>query len=149
MTTALDALLVQEGLISRTHADEVIALQRKQNKTFGELAVDFGFVDEEALAKLLSARFSLPLIIHDAQKLVPVPEQHLEHVVPYEFAQRRCILPLFRGPAHVTVAVFDPADYEAVGTIEKLMSRRIHMVVACRSELKKAIRNFYEHYACV
>ncbi|RKX80087.1 MAG: hypothetical protein DRP87_00580 [Spirochaetes bacterium] len=56
-TERIGEFLVRIGALTSVQADEVLAAQRKQpGKLFGELAIELGFINDEAVNRYLEAK---------------------------------------------------------------------------------------------
>ena len=135
--------LLQERLITQAQLEEITQAQKKERKSIIELMVDYGHVKEEVIAGFLSREYNLAFIRPEDNRLYPIPEENLEELIPYEFAARRNALALCRDLSSLTVAVFDPTDFELIGNLESVAGCSIKLVVATRSNLQKAIKEFY------
>jgi len=73
----------------------------------------------------------------------PAIDQGLEHLIPQEFAYKNAVLPLSRTLRSLTVAMFDPLDLILIDNLRKLTGCEINPVIATRSDIMKAIEEFY------
>lgn len=139
----LENRLIQESLVTAAQLEKIAQTRKKERKSVVELIVDHGYVKEEDIAGFLSREYNLPFIRPEDNRLQPIPEENLEELIPYEFAARHNVLALCRNISSVTVAAFDPTDQELVATLESLAGCGIKLIVAARSSLQKAIKEFY------
>lgn len=143
MIASLESTLIKEGLITEKQASEIVSRHKKEGKKFLEAVIDVGYAKEEEVALVLSKKLSIPYIKGGSGKLKPIPDECLENIITYEFALKNCVLPLCRTIDCLTVAAFDPTDFETASDLERTVGSHIKFMVATRSDLKKAIKDFY------
>jgi type IV pilus assembly protein PilB len=75
--------------------------------------------------------------------LKPATDQGLERLIPQEFALKNAVLPLSRTLRSLTVAMVDPLDLILIDNLRKLTNCEVNTVVATKSDITKAIQDFY------
>jgi len=76
-------------------------------------------------------------------ELKPAVDHDLEQIIPKDFALRNTVLPLSRTLRSLTVAMSDPLDLILIDNLKRLTGCEINPVIATRSDVTKAIENFY------
>ena len=139
----LGDILIAEGVITKEQLDEALATQRQEGGRLGEALIKAGYVTEEQIVVALSKQLSIPYISIASGKLKPAADQNLEELIPHNFSVRNLVLPLSRSLNSLTVVMFDPLDLILLDNLKKLTGCEINAVVATKSDIVKAIENFY------
>lgn len=139
----LGDILISEGVITKEQLSEAVLLQQKESGKLGEVLLRLGYVSEEQIVIALSKQLSIPYISLASGKLKPAPDQNLEDLVPYDFGTRNLVLPLSRSLSSLTVVMFDPLDLILIDNLKKFTGCEINIVISTRSDILKAIENFY------
>lgn len=139
----LGELLIKQGLITEKQMQEAINAQKIQKERIGDVLLKLGMIKEEDLAAALGAQLLIPFVTYMSGLLKPKIAQGLETLVPHEFAQKNIILPLSRSENVLTCAVYDPLDYLLVDNLKILTKCDLNLVIATRSDIVKAIKDFY------
>jgi len=139
----LGEILIEEGMITQKQLEEAISLQAKEAARLGEILIKLGYIKEEQIVVALSKQLSIPHVNLASGKLGPATDQNLKELIPYEFAIRNLVLPLSRSLKSITVAIFDPLDLILLDNLKKLTGCEINPVITTRSDILKAIENFY------
>ncbi|MDP8290139.1 MAG: ATPase, T2SS/T4P/T4SS family [Candidatus Susulua stagnicola] len=139
----LGDILISEGIITEKQLEESIALQAKEGGKVGEVLIKMGYVSEEQIVIALSKQLAIPYISVASGKLIPIPDQNLETIIPHDFSIRNIILPLSRNLNSLTVVMFDPLDLILIDNLKKITSCEINPVVSTKANILKAIQNFY------
>jgi type IV pilus assembly protein PilB len=139
----LGEILLREGIIAQAQLDEVIKVQAKEGGRLGELLLKLGFVTEEDIVIALGKQLSLPYVTMGAGLLKPALDQNLDTLVPKEFALKNLVLPLSRILDSLTCALTDPLDVILIDNLRKMTNCEINPVIATKSEILKAIDEFY------
>ncbi|MFA5008453.1 MAG: ATPase, T2SS/T4P/T4SS family [Candidatus Omnitrophota bacterium] len=139
----LGDILISEGVITKEQLSEAISLQQKEGGKLGEVLLRLSYVSEEQIVIALSKQLSIPYISLASGKLKPAPDQNLEELIPYDFANRNLVLPLSRSLNSLTVVMFDPLDLILIDNLKKFTSCEINIVISTRSDILKATENFY------
>jgi type IV pilus assembly protein PilB len=132
------ALLVAEGVLSARQLDEALAAQSASGERLGETVLRLGMASEGEVIRILGAQLGLP--VADAP-LDPTPDAL--RLVPGSIARRRLLLPLELGARTLTVAMGDPLDLAAVDELQFRAGRRVKVVLAPPSLLRRALRRAY------
>jgi type IV pilus assembly protein PilB len=75
--------------------------------------------------------------------LKPAVDQGLERLIPHDFAIKNSVLPLSRTMKSLTIAMSDPLDLILIDNLKKLTGCDINPVIAIKSDIGKAIEDFY------
>jgi len=136
-------ILINEGIITQEQLSEAINVQKKEGGKLGEVLIKLGYITEEQILLALNKQLLIPYISSTSEKLKPVPDQNLEELIPYDFAVKNYVLPLSRNLNSLTVVLNDPLDLILIDNLKKLSGCEINPVIASKSDILKAIENFY------
>ncbi|MBU0549163.1 MAG: Flp pilus assembly complex ATPase component TadA [Candidatus Omnitrophica bacterium] len=135
--------MIQEGIITKAQLEEAIARQRKEGGRLGEALLKLGMVSEEQIVIALGKQLGIPYFSLGTGMLKPAIDQNLEELIPVETARKNLILPLWRTLGSLTVAMADPLDLILMDNLKKLTSCQINPVIATKSDIARAIEEFY------
>ena len=139
----LGEILIKQGLVTEKQLQDAINAQKVQKSRIGDVFLKLGMIKEEDLAAALGAQLLIPFVTHLSGLLKPKQGQGLEKIVPQEFAQKNIILPLSRNGNTLTCAIYDPLDYLLLDNLKILSNCELNLVISTRSDLVKAIKEFY------
>ncbi len=139
----LGELLIQEGLISPVQLEKAISTQRHDGGRLGEIVVRLGMVKEDQMVALLGKQLDIPYFSLGTGMLRPAVDQGLDQLISRDFSLKNSILPLSRTLRSLTVAMFDPLDLILIDNLRKITGCEINPVIATRSDILKAIEDFY------
>jgi len=139
----LGEFLLKEGIITASQLEKAVNAQRKEGGRLGEVLIKLGLAKEEQILVALCKQLNMPYFSLGTGMLKPAMDQGLENLIPHEFAMKNAVLPLSRMLRSLTVALSDPLDILLIDSLRKLTASEINPVVATRSDILKAIIEFY------
>jgi len=139
----LGELLVKEGLLNEAQLEKAIVAQRQEGGRLGEILVRLGMVKEDQMVAILGKQLNVPYFSLGTGMLKPAMDQGLERLIPNDFALRNSVLPLSRTLRSLTVAMSDPLDLILIDNLGRLTNCEINPVIATKSDIVKAIADFY------
>jgi len=142
----LGEILVKEKLITPEQLEKAMAIQKQEGGRIGEILVKLGLVKEEAMIAALSRQLNIPYFSQGSGLLKPALDQELEKLIPKDFATRNIVLPLSRNLKSLTCAMFDPLDLLLLDNLKKITGCEINPVLASRTDIIKAIEDFYGRF---
>ncbi|MBF0594306.1 MAG: Flp pilus assembly complex ATPase component TadA [Candidatus Omnitrophica bacterium] len=139
----LGEILIKQGLITEAQFKEALEAQKAEKIYVGEILVNKGILKEEDLAAAIGTQLLIPYASRASGMLTPQREQHLEKLIPYEFAKEHLVLPLNRNMNSLSCGIFNPFDLMMIDNLKKITGCEINFVIASRSDLLKGILEFY------
>jgi general secretion pathway protein E len=115
--------------------------RRKPGQEIADVLVDMGALEPQRLARALAQEYQLPFLAHIDEHGI---EGELIAKIPINYAKKNRLLPLRVDGDAITVAVADPANYEALDDLHVLFSKTIEPVVAPAEVIAKAINQAYD-----
>ena len=135
--------LIKQGLITEAQLQEALDVQKIEKTQIGEILVNKGFLKEEDLAAAIASQLLIPYASRASGMLTPQRQQRLEKLIPYEFSKEHLVLPLNRNMNSLTCGIFNPFDLIMIDNLKKITGCEINFVIATRTDLLKAILEFY------
>ena len=125
-----------------TTEDLLVAITEQQGKMMhlGELMLERGFVEKEALAAALEEISHIPYV--DCSEVVP--DLEAIKLVQRASAERYCAFPIRVEQGRLVVAMAAPQDLAVLGDLRFTTGLEISPRLSCRSEIKKAIAKYYD-----
>lgn len=139
----LGEILLKQGLITEAQLKQAIDAQRQEKGRIGEVLVKLGFVREEDITSALGTQLGIPYSSANSDLLKPRDEQDLDKLIPQDFAQKNCVLPLSRNMNVLTCAVADPLDLMMLDNLKRLTSCQLNLVISTRSAILQAVNQYY------
>ena len=139
----LGELIIQEGLINGSQLEKAIATQRQEGGRLGEILVKLGMVKEDQMVAVLGKQLNVPYFSLGTGMLKPAIDKGLDRLIQHEFAIKSSVLPLSRTLRSLTVAMSDPLDLILIDNLARLTGCEINPVIATKSDISKAIEDFY------
>ncbi|MDD5596187.1 MAG: ATPase, T2SS/T4P/T4SS family, partial [Candidatus Omnitrophica bacterium] len=139
----LGELLIREGLINEAQLEKAISTQRQEGGRLGEVLIKLGVVKEDQMVAVLGKQLGIPYFSLGTGMLKPATGQELEQLIPHDFAYTNSVLPLSRTMTSLTVAMVDPLDLILIDNLKRITGCDINPVVATKSDISKAIEQFY------
>ncbi|MEZ9197367.1 GspE/PulE family protein [Shewanella sp. 10N.286.54.B9] len=136
----LGDLLVQEHIITDEQLGQALSEQRNSGKKLGRTLIDLNCITEEQLLKFLSQQLNIPFLDISKRSI----SSTVVGLLPEVQARRyRALVVEDKGESAV-VAMSDPADLQAMDTLEGLLApKRIEIAVVTENQLLDAFDNLY------
>ncbi|MEZ9819352.1 GspE/PulE family protein [Shewanella sp. 10N.286.45.A1] len=136
----LGDLLVQEHIITDDQLGQALSEQRNSGKKLGRTLIDLSCITEEQLLKFLSQQLNIPFLDISKRSISPA----VVGLLPEVQARRYRALVVEDQGESALVAMSDPADLQAMDTLEGLLvPKRIKIAVVTENQLLDAFDNLY------
>nr|WP_283102796.1 GspE/PulE family protein [Shewanella abyssi] len=136
----LGDLLVQEHIITDDQLGQALSEQRNSGKKLGRTLIDLSSITEEQLLKFLSQQLNIPFLDISKRAIAST----VVGLLPEVQARRYRALVVEDNGDSVLVAMSDPADLQAMDTLEGLLvPKRINIAVVTENQLLDAFDNLY------
>lgn len=139
----LGEILIKEGILTQEQLSKAIEAQKKESGRIGEILIKMGLVTEQDIVSALGKQLNIPYVSSGSDLLKPATDKQLDVLIPKDFALKNLVIPLSKNLNSLTVAVFDPLDVILLDNIRKITDSEINVIVATKSDIEKAIENFY------
>jgi general secretion pathway protein E len=115
--------------------------RRKPGQEIADVLIDMGALEPQRLAHALAQEYQLPFLAEIDESCI---ESELIAKVPINYAKKNRLLPLSSNGDGITVAIADPANYEALDDLHVLFSKAIQPKVAPAEVIAQAINHAYD-----
>jgi len=139
----LGQMCVNAGIIDQHQLSCALAEQRSWGGRLGDILVKSGFVEEDAILRVLSEQLNLPVIHLEGKEI----DAETIALLTRDDVEKYDCLPLFiRRDGHnevLYVAMSDPSNLEALDTIQFATGMVVEPVLASSKELKSHRARYY------
>ena len=133
-------ILQNRGIVTAEQIEEVLAKQKegKHRKLLGELLVENKLCTENQVASALSEAYDVPY----AQLTPRICDPKIIEILPRDFIEEYCVLPLFKVNDVLTVAISEPTNVFLLDEIERLSNCKIQVVCATMKDIKATLETY-------
>ncbi len=134
--------LVEEGHITPEQLQQVLQRQHEstEQKRFGEVLVEMGFMSDVKFAQALSGKLKVPYVDLNNVEI----DGDIARKVPQDLAERNCVIAINMTGRRLTVATDDPVNFNILEDIKVKTGFDCIPVLATRAAIKKAIGKAYQ-----
>jgi len=127
-------VLLERGLITQEQLGQVLAAQKQtgNRKLLGEMIVELGLCSEAQVVEALAGAYEVPF----ADLSYSLADPRTLKMLPREFIEEHCILPLFCVDGTLTVAVTEPANVFMVEEIGQRAGCPVQIVAATQANIR-------------
>ncbi len=136
---SLAEVLLEKGIFTRDELYAVLKKYRGKGKSFEEIIVETGLMDEEKLIELISS----------ISPYRPIDLRHVDidrallQLIPVNVAEKYLLIPIARSGNYISVAMANPLDAEGISWVTKLTKLKPIPFIAPLGQLRRAIRKHY------
>jgi len=133
-------MLIEKGLITEDQLNAALDVQRQTTELIGQILVDLGHVERNALYETLAEQLGIPYvdIAHNP------PDPRVATLVPQDIAERYRAIPHARGDGCMRVAMAEPTDVMAADDLKVHLQQNIEPLLADPEGVRMAISNAFE-----
>jgi type IV pilus assembly protein PilB len=132
--------LVGADIITPDQLDQALAAGSQKGLRLGEVLVDMGMVQEDAILPFIENHLGVPATRLRDGMIDPVAVR----LLPRRVAERLDALALFKVRDTLCVAMADPQNLEQIDEIERVTQLRLRPVFAFRSSIQRTLPRCYE-----
>lgn len=131
-------LLAAKGLIQPSQLEQAIAYQKERGhkRLLGEVLVELGFVTADQVSETLAEAYGVPFA-HVSPK---VADPRVISLLPREFLEKNCVLPLFHVNGKLTIAVNEPANVFLIEEIARLANCPVQVVASPAKDIQSTLQ---------
>lgn len=121
-------LLLTKGLVTNEQIETALDYQKSRGhkKLLGEVLVELEFVSNEQVMEVLAEAYGVPFA-HVGPKIA---DPKVIELLPRDFLEKQCVLPLFLVHGKLTLAVHEPANVFVLEEVERLTGHNVQVVAA-------------------
>jgi type IV pilus assembly protein PilB len=130
-------LLLERGIVSREQIEQALAFQRNRGhaRLLGEVLVELAFVTDEQVLEVLADAYNVPFA-----RLTPaITDPRIREVLPRDFCEKQCVVPMFLVEGKLTLAIHEPANVFLVEEVERLTGYSVQVVAATARDIKATL----------
>ncbi len=137
-TLRVGDLLLDKGFITQDQISQALAYQKEKGhkKLLGEVLVELKFVTEEQVLEVLAGAYGVPF----ARVNPRLADPKVVEVLPREFIDKNCVLPLFLVNGKLTVALNEPTNVFLIEEIQKLTKASVQVVAATPKDIRSTLQ---------
>jgi len=136
----LGDLLKEAGLIDDFQLEAALSHQRNWGGKLGSIIVELEFAREEDIARVISEKMGVPYMNLFEPELSP----DIFKVLKADMAKKFGVVPVRKEANALVLAMSDPMDIETMDNIRFITGLSIKPVLSMASEIKDAIRKYYD-----
>ena len=141
----LEQMLVDEGLLSQDECDKALEISKESYRPLPEVLVKDGYVEEGSLLKVQAKQHGLEFV-HLSEITI---EPSVIKTVSAKLASHYMVIPVSMNTRSLCIAVSNPLDMSPAEDIETNLGYRVERVLACSSDIQKALKKQYIKHKCM
>ena len=123
----LGEILVENGSCTTEQVRECLDMQQQGSRLrVGELLMEKGYISEDNLLEALSIQIGIPYIREIREEMV---DKALVSQLPFAFAKKNKLIPLYSDNGTVTVAVSDPLNIGPLDDARLILHKDIETIM--------------------
>ncbi len=136
----LGQLLVAKGVVTDEQIQSALNEQRNagHQKLLGELLIDLGHCTDNDIAAALAEGYGVPYAAV-SPKLCDVKTFD---IIPRDFLEEHCVLPLFKVNNVLTVAVSEPSNVFLIDEIERISGCKVQIVCSTARDIRATLQTY-------
>ncbi len=134
-------LALEAGLITKEQLQHVLTVQKeaKIKKPLGSILIDYGFISELQLIKLLGKHLDIPHMNLSRVEIDP----EVATSIPLELARRYRVIPIKKEGKRLTLAMVDPMNIEAIDSAALFTGCDVRPVIAGEASICNLIEQYF------
>ena len=136
----LGELLVERKVITAGQLEKGLIVQQGKGGLLGEILVELGFCNEEAIAQVLTVQYGFPFLLLSNYEV----DTEVLKMIPENVARQFVLIPIDRVGGTLTVAMSNPLNQQAIEDLEMVTGCDILVFVSTTTEIRKAIDSYYK-----
>lgn len=131
-------LLVEKGILQPQQLQEALAHQAAsgREKLLGEVLVDLKLVTQEQMVEVLAQAYGVPF----ARISPRLADPKVVEVLPREFLEKHCVLPLFLVEGKLTIAVHELSNVFLLEEVERMTGHSVQVVAATARDIQATLQ---------
>jgi len=136
----LGDMLKEAGLIDDFQLQSALSHQRNWGGKLGAILIELEFIREEELARIIAEKLRIPYVnLFEPE----IPDAVIKLIKP-DVAKKYHVMPAKKEGGALVLAMMDPLDIEATDEIRFITGLKIKPSLALESEIRDAIKKYYD-----
>ena len=137
----IEKILLDHGKITEETLEEVKRNEFHRGKYLGKVLVDHGYIHSQVLLETLSQELGFPYLQAGDFPVDALPVPGLE--VSEVFLKEKLVLPLKMEADSLTLATFDPFDWETFENLKVSLGKEVKLSLSSQEDILEGIENYY------
>ena len=135
-------ILVANGHCTQAQLEECLKIQMESGagRRIGEILIQKEYITEDDLLNSLSLQTGIPFAEGIDEEMI---DRELLEQVPFTFARKHSMIPLYGDNGMVTVAVADPLNMQPLDDIGLLLNKEVSALICRQQDIAGAINRCY------
>ena len=131
-------ILIGKGLVTQAVLDATLEQQKAsgRHQLLGEMLVEQALITEEQLCETLAEVYGVPY----AKVSPKICDPKVIEVLPREFIEKHCILPMFLVNSVLTVAMAEPSNLFLIEEIQQLTNASVQVVASTQRDISATMQ---------
>lgn len=137
----IEKILLDSGKITEETLEEIKRNDFHRGKYLGKVLVDHGYIHSQVLLETLSHELGFPYLqaADFPNDALPVPGLEVSEV----FLKEKLVLPLKMEADSLTLAAFDPFDWETFENLKVSLGKEVKINLSSQEDILEGIENYY------
>ncbi len=137
-TRRIGEVMLEMGVLTQTQLAAALEEQKlRRDKLLGDILIDMGLLDKDALRQVLAHKLGIPHVALKAFQIDP----GVFHSVPSDMEWQYKVVPLYYFENALIVAMANPMDRVAVKSISYAIEKKIIPVLASLDDIESVLEN--------
>jgi len=132
-------LFIDQGLMDRAQADDVLLETTQNGKAIDQAMVDHGIVDEAQFYKAIAEALGTEVVDLDQIEFTP----QILRLIPAGLARLHRALPIGEADNAIRVALVDPLDTQTIEDLRFALGRDMEVVLAPSLQIEERLKKHY------
>ncbi len=137
----LEDILIEQGLLQKSDLSVIYQAMKSKQLSLTTVLLTEGKVKEPFLLKALEKLYELPAVDLKHYEI----DQAAIEIVPREFCEKHCLIPLQKAGATLLVAFSEPRQTNVIESLRQLSKCRIQALVCTDLTIAQNIVRYYAH----
>jgi len=139
-TVRIGDLLLERGMITQEQIAQALAHQKDKGhkKLLGEVLVELKIVSEEQVMEVLAEAYDVPF----ARISPKLADPKIIEILPRDFLEKNCVLPLFVVNKKLTIALHEPTNVFLIEEIGRLSECTVQIVAATTKDIRTTLEAY-------
>src|SRR4051812_32686568 len=135
---SIGQLLVAKGLVSQQILDATLEQQKAsgRHQLLGEMLIEQALITEEQLCEILAEVYGVPY----AKVSPKICDPKVIELIPREFLEKHCVLPMFLVNNVLTVALAEPSNLFLIEEIQQLTNYAVQVVASTQRDISATMQ---------
>jgi general secretion pathway protein E len=137
----IEKILLDRDKITEKTLEEIKRNDFQRGKNLSKVLVDHGYIHSQVILEALSEELGFPYLeaANFPKNTLPVPGLEISEA----FLREKLIFPLKMDASSLTLATFDPFDWETFENLKVSLGKEIKINLSSQEDILEAIESFY------